>query len=153
MSPEISVPGPARRGLARFAALLETLIQESVLLLIARISVGTVFWMSGRTKVDGLLALKDSTLYLFEEEYRLPVLPPETAAYLATYAEHLLPIMLIAGLLTRASALGLLAMTLVIQVFVYPSAWPTHLSWAVPLLLLARGGAGGLSLDRMLRVP
>lgn len=67
--------------------------------------------------------------------------------------EHAFWILLALGLLTRVSATGLLGMTLVIQFFVYPDAWPTHLSWAGPMLyLLARGG-GSLSLDRALRIP
>jgi putative oxidoreductase len=77
---------------------------------------------------------------------------PEIAAHLATYAEHLLPILLVLGLFTRLSALGLLAMTAVIQIFVYPDAWPTHLSWVALMLYLAGRGAGGLSLDRALGV-
>jgi putative oxidoreductase len=89
---------------------------------------------------------------LFRTEYRLPLVPPEIAAPLAAYAEHLFPVLLVLGLATRLSALALLGMTLVIQVFVYPDAWPTHLSWAALLLYLAGRGAGSLSLDRLLRL-
>ena len=78
----------------------------------------------------------------------MPVLPPEIAAHLATYAEHLFPILLVLGLFTRFSALALLGMTAVIQIFVYPDAWPTHLSWAGLLLFLIGRGGGVLSLDR-----
>ena len=74
------------------------------------------------------------------------------AAHLAAYAEHLFPLLLVLGLFTRLSALSLLGMTLVIQLFVYPSAWPTHLSWAALLLYLVGRGAGKLSLDRLLRL-
>ena len=108
-----------------------------------------VFWQSGRTKVDGF-AIKDSTWFLFEHEYALPLIPHTWAAVLATLAEHLLPALLIVGLLTRLSALGLLGMTAVIQIFVYPDAWPTHLSWAAILLYLVRHGGGRLSLDHAL---
>jgi putative oxidoreductase len=78
--------------------------------------------------------------------------PPEIAAHLAAYSEHLFPLLLVLGLFTRLSALALLGMTLVIQVFVYPDAWPTHLSWAALLLYLAGRGAGRLSLDHALGI-
>ena len=87
---------------------------------------------------------------LFRDEYKLPLLPPEIAAHLAAYAEHLFPLLLVLGLVTRLSALALLGMTAVIQVFVYPDAWPTHLSWAALLLYLVGRGAGPFSLDRAL---
>ena len=127
-------------------------IPQSVLSLIARVAVADVFWMSGQTKVDGFLHISDNTLYLFREEYKVPVLPPELAAYMATTAEHIFPVLLVLGLASRLSALALLGMTAVIQFFVYPDAWPTHLSWAVLLLYLAGRGAGALSLDRALRI-
>jgi len=95
-------------------------------------------------------ALTDGAVALFREEYRLPWIDPGLAAHLAAYAEHLFPLLLLAGFATRLSALALLAMTAVIQVFVYPDAWPTHLSWAGLLLLLVARGAGVLSLDRRL---
>lgn len=115
------------------------------LLLLARLFPGAVFWQSGRTKVTGW-QLNDSALYLFQEEYRLPLLDPLLAAGLAASAEHLLPLLLVLGLGTRLAALGLLAMTLVIQLLVYPDAWATHGSWAVALLLLISQGPGRLSL-------
>jgi len=134
----------------RVAARLDALIAHDLLALAARFGVGAVFFYSGRTKVDGLLSVNENAYTLFREEYMVPLLPPEFAAHLAAYAEHLLPALLAVGLATRLSALGLLAMTAVIQFFVYPSAWPTHLSWAVGLLYLAGRGAGALSLDRLL---
>lgn len=128
-------------------------LPSTVLLLVARLGIASIFFLSGRTKVEGVLAITDSARSLFETEYRLPLLPPEIAVHLATYAEHLLPILLVLGLFTRVAALGLLGMTLVIEVFVYPDAWPTHLSWAAILLPLIVHGAGKVSLDRWLRVP
>ena len=107
---------------------------------------------SGRTKVEGLLTVSDGTYALFRDEYKVPLLAPEVAAHLATYTEHLLPALLVLGLFTRLSALGLLAMTAVIQVFVYPDAWPTHLSWATLALYLVGRGGGTLSLDRSLGI-
>ena len=131
---------------------LEGLVGHALLALAARFGVGAVFLLSGRTKVDGLLTVNENAYTLFREEYKVPLLPPEFAAHLAAYGEHLLPVLLFAGLATRLSALGLLAMTAVIQVFVYPDAWPTHLTWAAGLLYLAGRGAGPLSLDRALGI-
>ena len=140
-------------AVAGVAARLERLLPAWVLLLVARFGIAGVFFMSGRTKVQGLLTLTPSTYALFADEYRVPLLPSNVAAHLATYAEHLFPILLVLGLFTRVSALALLCMTLVIQTFVYPDAWPTHLSWAAILLpLIARGGVA-VSLDRVLRIP
>jgi len=136
----------------RVGAWIDRLTPNSLLLLIARLGVAAVFFLSGRTKVEGLLTIKPATYELFRTEYRLPLAPPEIAAHAATYSEHLFPILLVLGLFTRIGALGLLGMTTVIEVFVYPDAWPTHLSWAGLLLpLLARGG-GALSLDRLLGI-
>jgi len=122
-------------------------IPPSILLLLARVSAATIFFQSGRTKVEGLFTIKDATYQLFEYEYALPLIPPETAAQMATLSEHLFPLLLLLGLCTRLSALALLFMTAVIQLFVYPSAWPTHLSWAALLLPLVARGAGAISLD------
>jgi putative oxidoreductase len=121
-------------------------------LLIARLGVGAVFFMSGRTKVEGVLTITPGAYELFRTEYRLPLVPPDVAAHLATYSEHLFPILLALGLFTRVGAFCLLAMTTVIEVFVYPDAWPTHLSWAgllVPLLVM---GGGRWSLDAILGI-
>lgn len=107
-----------------------------------------VFWQSGQTKVEGL-SIKDSTWFLFEHDYSLPLIPPELAAVIATVAEHLLPVLLVLGLFTRLSALGLLAMTAVIQTFVYPGAWATHGLWAAPLLAVVARGPGTWSVDHL----
>lgn len=135
----------------RLAELAGRLLPETVLLLVARLGIAAVFFQSGRTKVEGLLTITDSTYYLFETDYKLPFVPPHLAAHMATYCEHLFPILLVLGLGTRFAALGLLGMTTVIEVFVYPDAWPTHLSWAAILLPLIAKGGGALSLDRLLR--
>lgn len=127
-------------------------VSHGLLALCARLALGAIFFQSGRTKVEGFLTVTEGTYTLFREEYRVPLLPPEIAAHLATYGEHLLPVLLVAGLLTRLSALGILGMTAVIQLFVYPDAWPTHLSWATLALYLAGRGAGALSLDGALRL-
>ncbi len=132
---------------------IERLLPVEVLTLIVRVSIAAVFFLSGRTKVEGLLSITDSTYVLFAEEYKVPLIPSDIAAHLATYAEHLFPILIVLGLATRFSALALLAMTVVIEVFVYPLGWPTHLMWAALLLYLVRFGAGIFSLDRLLRLP
>lgn len=134
--------------LNRCADWLSNLIGHDLLALAARVGIGAVFFLSGRTKVEGLLTITDSAYSLFRDEYKVPLIAPEIAAHMATYAEHLFPILLVLGLCTRGSALALLGMTAVIQIFVYPDAWPTHLTWAVPLLYLAGRGAGTVSLDR-----
>jgi putative oxidoreductase len=101
--------------------------------------------------VDGFLTLKPSTFYLFQYEYQVPVIPPQIAAYIATYSEHLFPVLLVLGLASRLSALALLGMTIVIQVFVYPGAWATHLGWATALAFIIFRGPGALSLDHLIR--
>ena len=128
---------------------LERLISHDLIALACRFSIAGVFWLSGRTKVEGWFTLTDTTFLLFRQDYALPLIPPEWAADLATGAEHLLPILLVLGLFTRVAALGVLGMTAVIQTFVYPSGWPTHLSWAAPMLYLLGRGPGRWSLDHV----
>jgi len=134
----------------RIADLLAFPINHAVLALIDRIAIAAIFFLSGRTKVEDFLTLTPSAYLLFREEYKVPLIPPEIAAHLAAYAEHLFPLLLVLGLCTRLSALALLVMTAVIQTFVYPDAWPTHLSWAGLLLYLIARGAGPVSLDRVI---
>lgn len=139
------------RHYARIAQWLNDAVSKNLLLFVARLGVAAIFFLSGRTKVEGLLTITDSTYELFRTDYALPLISPEIAAHAATYSEHLFPILLVLGLFTRPAAAALLGMTLVIEIFVYPDAWPTHLSWLGLLLpLIARGG-GTWSLDRMLR--
>ncbi|MFQ6346807.1 DoxX family protein [Pseudomonas sp. R11F] len=132
------------------AVVIQRLLPQAMLLLVARVGIAAVFFLSGRTKVTGVLELKPSTYTLFRSEYALPLIPPDWAAHLATYAEHLFPLLLVLGLLTRPAAAALLGMTLVIEVFVYPDAWPVHLTWAGLLLPLLAYGGGAWSLDRLL---
>jgi len=122
-------------------------VPYTVLALPLRFAVATVFWNSGTTK----LANWDATLQLFEDEYKVPLLPPELAAHLGAAIELTTPVLLVLGLLTRPAALVLLGMTTIIEVFVYPQAWPTHIQWAAMLLVLLCRGAGGLSIDHWLR--
>ncbi len=141
------------RGLwNRIAETLSHLINHASLALVDRVAIAAIFFYSGRTKVEGFLSVTDGAYVLFREEYKMPLIPPEIAAHMTAYAEHLFPILLVLGLFTRLSALALLGMTLVIQVFVYPDAWPTHLAWAGLLLYLIGRGAGAWSLDQLLRI-
>jgi putative oxidoreductase len=117
--------------------------------LAARIFPAAVFWQSGATKVTGW-HLKPSAIALFENEYQLPLINPAAAAHISAFAEHLFPILLAIGLATRFSALALLLMTAVIEIFVYPGAWPTHGVWAACFLMLIARGPGSLSLDHLI---
>lgn len=135
----------------RVTARVAILIPCALLLLVARLGIAGIFFLSGRTKVEGLFTITPATYELFRTDYALPLIPPAIAAVGATVSEHLFSILLVLGLATRLSAAALLGMTIVIEVFVYPDAWPTHLSWTAILLpLIARGG-GSWSLDRILR--
>ena len=127
------------------------ILSDDLLLIVARWGIASVFFLSGRTKVEGILTIKPSTYDLFASEYALPLIPSEWAARLATGAEHVFPVLLVLGLFTRTSALALLGMTTVIEIFVYPDAWPTHLSWTGLLLPLVARGGGKWSLDHALR--
>lgn len=151
------------------AALVNRIIQGferipySLIAFVARFSIAAVFWKSGQTKVEGLAIdlvsgsfelgwphLADSTIPLFQSEYHVPLLSPELAAHLAAFAEHFFPVLILVGLASRFSALALLGMTLTIQLFVYPDAYPTHGTWAAILLLLMARGPGVCSLDHLI---
>lgn len=131
--------------LARVRDRLEA-VPYALLALPLRLAVATVFWNSGMTK----LANWDTAVTLFTDEYRVPLLPPEAAAYIAASIELSAPILLVLGLLVRPAAAVLLGMTVVIEVFVYPLAWPTHIQWAAMLLVLLCRGPGAVSLDHWL---
>jgi len=140
----------------RAVAAVSGRIPEGIMLLIMRIALAGIFWRSGRTKVEegSLFSISDTTYFLFREEYSGVPLPSDFAAVMATISEHLFPILLVIGLFTRLSALALLGMMMVIQIFVYPEAWwQVHILWtAMCLALIVRGGgvfaadnlAGGL---------
>jgi putative oxidoreductase len=147
---------------ARVSSLLER-IPNALIALAARVGIGATFWLSGQTKIEGLVLdpvglhaefgwphISEGALELFRTEYALPLIPPDLAAPLAAFSEHLFPLMLLLGLGTRYAALGLLGMTAVIEVFVYPDAWPTHAVWAACLLYLVARGGGTISLDHLL---
>lgn len=147
-------PGPARDLAALTLPLircLERVSYDTLLATPARLFIAVTFFLSGRTKVDGFLTLKPSAYYLFQYEYKVPAIPPDIAAHIATYSEHLFPVLLVLGLASRLSAAALLGMTAVIEIFVYPDAWETHLGWATALLFIIFRGPGALSLDRLIR--
>jgi putative oxidoreductase len=122
-------------------------VPYTLLALPLRFAVATVFWSSGQTKI----ASWDATLSLFEDEYKVPLLPPDVAAHLGTAIELSTPVLLVLGLASRAAALVLLGMTTVIEVFIYPQAWPTHIQWAAMLLILLCRGPGNLSIDYLIQ--
>lgn len=158
---------PANEGLIpslirQFIGIVER-IPNTMLAFVARFSIAAVFWKSGQTKVQGFAIdivnreftlgwprLSDSVVDLFRDEYHLPLVPPEIAAAMAALGEHILPILLLLGIATRFSALGLLGMTMTIQLFVYPDAYPTHGTWAAVLLYLMVHGPGKLSVDHLI---
>ena len=150
----------------RIAAWLDA-IPYSVIALFLRVVAAHPFFVSGQTKIEGPTigreifgldltvqiptAIRSATFALFADEYKLPFLSPNVAAYVTTALEIVLPLLLMLGFLTRLSALGLLAMTMVIQIFVYPDAWwTTHAYWVALLIVLITRGAGAISLDRLI---
>jgi putative oxidoreductase len=137
---------PEAAVVARVIAWLDA-VPYALLALPLRLAVATVFWNSAMAK----LANFDTALALFADEYKLPLLPPDLAAHLALSIELVTPLLLVVGLFTRVAALVLLGMTAVIEIFVYPQAWPTHLQWAAMLLILLCRGAGRWSADAWLR--
>lgn len=169
---EIAVRRVPRRtgGLAGLiAGLVAALdaIPYALVALLARVVMARTFFVSGQTKVDGRVVdwkigdldlsftlptgLREATYYLFENDYKVPLLPPDIAAVLSTMAEHVLPVLLLVGLASRFAALGMLVMTAVIQIFVYPDAWWTvHCFWTTLLLLIMARGPGAVSIDHFI---
>src|SRR5258708_38075983 len=139
--------GPAR--IIQHGIAILDCIPYGFVALAARIFPAAVFWQSGETKVAGW-PLKPSAIALFENEYQLPLIDPTTAAYASAFSEHFFPILLVIGFATRFSALALLFMTAVIEIFVYPDAWPTHGVWATCFLVVIARGPGWLSLDHLI---
>jgi putative oxidoreductase len=140
-----SVPGRIiQRAIAAMGCIPDWLIA-----LAARVFPAAVFWQSGQTKVAGF-HLKPSAIALFQNEYQLPLIDPAIAAHISAFSEHFFPILLVIGLAARFSALALLFMTAVIEIFVYPDAWPTHGVWATCFLVVISRGPGWLSLDHLI---
>jgi putative oxidoreductase len=138
------------KSLASSAIALVESIPVSFTGLVSRLAIADVFWRSGETKVDGW-QVTQTTFDLFRDEYKVPLLPPELAAYMAAIQEHLFSALLVVGLASRLSALGLIGMTLVIQLFVYPGNWPDHLLWFSVLIVIVARGPGKISLDHLIK--
>jgi len=164
-------PASASPAAGTFAAAIRLLVGQLeriphwLIATLGRFSIAATFWLSGQTKVDGFAInfisgdfkigwpkLSDNAIALFKDEYKLPLLPPELAAPLAATAEHVFPVLILIGLATRLSALALLGMTLVIEIFVYPDAYATHGTWAAVLLYLIARGPGPISIDHWLAI-
>ena len=140
---------PALIGAMRAVAAILDKIPQSVISLAARIFPAAVFWRSGQTKVEGF-HVTDNAIALFRDEYALPWIDPALAANIAAFSEHFFPVLLVIGLASRLSALALLGMTAVIEIFVYPDAWPTHGVWATCFLVVIARGPGIVSLDHLI---
>jgi putative oxidoreductase len=138
-------------------------IPDSLISLLGRFSVSAIFWLSAQTKIEGFALnlisgdihlgmphLSASAVALFAQEYRLPIISPELAAVLAAVCEHVFALLLLIGLGSRFAALALLGMTVTIQIFVYPDAYPTHGAWAAVLLFIIAYGPGIVSIDHLL---
>ena len=138
-------------------------IPDSLIALIGRVSIAAIFWLSAQTKIEGFALniltgeitlgwphLSASAIDLFRDEYRLPFVPPEIAAPMAAISEHVFAALLLIGLASRFAALALLGLTMVIQVFVYPDAYPTHGVWATVLLFIVARGPGIYSVDHLI---
>jgi putative oxidoreductase len=146
---QTTVSASSRSGFGLADRIVQMLdrVPYTLLALPLRAAVAVIFWNSAMAK----LANWDTTIALFTDEYQVPLLPPELAANMAATIELTTPTLLVLGLLTRAAAFVLLGMTMVIEVFVYPQAWPTHIQWAAMLLILLCRGPGELSIDHLLR--
>src|SRR5437870_9868160 len=118
----------------------------SILQLMMRIGVGMVFFNAGLLKYNSF----EFAVKLFEDEYKVPLLDPAVAARLAMFNELTFPVLLFLGLATRFATLPLLGMISVIQIFVYPQAWPDHVLWGSILLFLLTRGPGASSLDHLI---
>jgi putative oxidoreductase len=136
------------RAICWIIALLDK-IPQSLISLSARIFPAAVFWRSGETKVEGF-HVTENAIDLFRDEYALPLIDPALAANIAAFAEHLFPFLLVIGLASRFAALALLTMTAIIEIFVYPDAWPIHGVWATCFLIVIARGPGIISLDHLL---
>ena len=143
MSPTKTAPARAVAGVLRWL----DAVPYTLLAIPLRLALATVFWNSAMAH----LANWQTTLDLFANEYNVPLLPPDLAATMAVSIEVSTPVLLVLGLLARPAALVLLGMTTVIEVFVYPMAWPTHIQWAAMMLVLLCRGPGKLSLDYLVR--
>jgi putative oxidoreductase len=138
-----------RRRLILFVFAALDQIPQSLISLAARIFPAAVFWMLGQTKVEGW-HVTDNAIALFRDEYALPLIDPAVGAKNAPVIEQFFTVLVVVGLASRFAALALLVMVAVIEIFVYPDAWPTHGVWATCLLVVIARGPGVFSLDHLL---
>ncbi len=136
------MPSAPARLLIQLRDWLEA-VPYSLLAIPLRLGLAWIFWSSAQVKLINW----GTTVDLFRDEYRVPILPPQFAASMALSIELTAPVLLVLGLLTRPTAAVLMGMTAVIQIFVYPDAWPTHLQWTAMMLVLLCRGPGAISLD------
>jgi len=146
--PSVASSSWLARAICAVIALMDK-IPQSLISLAARIFPAAVFWLSGQTKVEGF-HVTENAIALFQDEYALPLIDPALAAKIAAFSEHFFPFLLVIGLATRFAALALFIMTAVIEIFVYPFAWPTHGVWATCFLIVIARGPGIFSLDHLL---
>jgi putative oxidoreductase len=132
--------------LVRYCIVLANRIPVCIFEFLMRVAVGAAFFRSGLVKIQSW----DSTIGLFRDEYKVPALPPELAAYMATTCELTMPVLLLLGFGTRFAAAAMMAQALVIQIFVYPENWPDHILWISILGYLIARGAGKLSVDYLI---
>ena len=144
MTDTVSHPGPL--GLVERAINLLNRIPFSLLILVARCATFSVFFRSGLVKISDW----NSTLMLVQNEYKVPILPPNIAATMAASMELGLSWFVLLGLFTRLGVLGYFGMILVIQLFVYPMAWPDHIQWTGFMIFILCRGPGKISLDYLL---
>jgi putative oxidoreductase len=130
--------------------------QPDVVQAILRLALAVPFWRSGILKWDGFLQLNDTAIDLFTEEFMLhlpggpyPYPAPAVMAFLSGCGEIIFPTLLVLGLATRFAGLGLLVMTLIVELTV-PDGWPVHITWAAMALGIMRYGAGRLSIDHLI---
>ncbi len=150
-------PSSAARFLDRAEGLVRAVAVPSLVLLVLRFALATPFWRSGILKWDGFLRLNDTAVTLFTDEFMLhlpggpyPFPAPAVFAFLSGCVEITFPILLALGLATRFAALGLLFMTLVVELTV-PDGWPIHITWAAMALAIMAWGPGRISLDFLVR--
>jgi putative oxidoreductase len=160
MSEQHMAGGERATGIAGFFhranAMLQWIVAASLAQLVLRVALAVPFWRSGILKWDGFLQLNDTAVLLFSSEFMLhlpggpyPFPAPGFFAFAAGSAEIVLPVLLVLGLLTRFAGLGLLLMTIVVQLTV-PDGWPIHLTWAAMALAVMAYGPGKVSLDQLL---
>ncbi|APG10004.1 hypothetical protein BKD09_16890 [Bradyrhizobium japonicum] len=136
--------------------LVRTIATPSMVQLVLRLALAVPFWRSGILKWNGFLKLSDVAVTLFTDEFMLhlpggpyhyPV--PTAMAFLSGCGEIMFPILLVLGLGTRFAALGLLVMTVIVELTV-PDGWPVHITWAAMALGIMAYGPGRISLDHLL---